>query len=46
MKEKDFASAVANAGGRAFIVGGFVRDEIMGVSSHDKDLMVTGLSND
>ena len=45
MKEKDFASAVANAGGRAFVVGGFVRDSIMGVPSHDKDLMVTGLSH-
>ena len=45
MKEKDFASAVANAGGKAFVVGGFVRDSIMGVPSHDKDLMVTGLSH-
>lgn len=46
MKEKDFASAVANAGGRAFVVGGFVRDEIMGSVPHDKDLMVTGLSHE
>lgn len=46
MKEKDFALEVANAGGRAFVVGGWVRDEIMGVPSHDKDLMVTGLSHE
>lgn len=45
MKEIEFATAVADAGGRAFVVGGFVRDELMGVPSHDKDLMVTGLSH-
>lgn len=46
MKEIEFATTVANAGGRAFVVGGWVRDEIMGVPSHDKDLMVTGLSQE
>ena len=46
MKEIEFATAVADAGGRAFVVGGFVRDEIMGIVPHDKDLMVTGLSSD
>lgn len=46
MKEIEFATTVANAGGRAFVVGGWVRDEIMGVHSHDKDLMETGLSQE
>ena len=46
MKEIEFATTVANAGGRAFVVGGWVRDEIIGVPSHDKDLMVTGLSQE
>lgn len=46
MQEIEFATAVADAGGRAFVVGGFVRDELMGLVPHDKDLMVTGLSHE
>lgn len=46
MQEIEFATAVADAGGRAFVVGGFVRDELMGIVPHDKDLMVTGLSHE
>ena len=46
MQEIEFATAVADAGGRAFVVSGFVRDELMGIVPHDKDLMVTGLSHE
>ena len=44
MQEIEFSAAVANAGGRSFVVGGYIRDEIMGVAPHDKDLMVVGLN--
>ena len=37
------ARAVADAGGRALIVGGWVRDRIMGRTSKDVDLEVYGL---
>src|SRR4029079_7777318 len=38
------ARAVAEAGGRALIVGGWVRDRLMGIPSKDVDLAVFGLS--
>ncbi len=37
------ASAVGRAGGRALIVGGWVRDRLMGRDSKDVDLEVYGL---
>jgi len=37
------AHAVAKAGGRALIVGGFVRDRLLGLESKDHDLEVYGL---
>ena len=33
MTEQEFGQAVARAGGRAYIVGGWVRDYLMGESS-------------
>ncbi len=39
----DVCRAVANAGGRAWIVGGVVRDGLMGVESKDHDIEVHGL---
>lgn len=38
------ARAVERAGGRLIVVGGFVRDALRGVESHDLDLEVFGLS--
>jgi tRNA nucleotidyltransferase (CCA-adding enzyme) len=42
----DFSKVIYSAGGRAFIVGGAVRDKLMGLKPKDLDLMVTGLSVD
>ncbi|KAA3612712.1 MAG: HD domain-containing protein [Planctomycetota bacterium] len=39
-----FAQAVADAGGRAFLVGGAVRDACLGLSSVEADLEVYGLA--
>ena len=44
MTEAEFAQKVRELGGRAFIVGGWVRDRLRGVKPHDKDYMVSGLS--
>jgi tRNA nucleotidyltransferase/poly(A) polymerase len=44
MTETDFARKIADAGGRAYIVGGWVRDCMRGVTPHDKDYVVTGLT--
>ena len=44
MTEQEFGQAVARAGGRAYIVGGWVRDYLMGRNPHDKDYVITGLN--
>lgn len=44
MKEMEFVKKVRQLGGRVFIVGGWVRDKIRGVEPHDKDYMVSGLT--
>ena len=46
MKEYKFAQKINDAGGRAYIVGGSVRDELRGVPAADKDYVVTGVSED
>lgn len=46
MTIEDFAKTIQSMGGTAYIVGGFVRDEIMNISSHDCDLMITGIKED
>lgn len=45
MTEKEFGEAADIAGGRAYIVGGWVRDYLMGASPHDKDYVVTGFDS-
>ena len=40
----EVANAVARAGGRAVLVGGFVRDRLLGVDSKDYDVEVYGLA--
>lgn len=42
MDEKKFFEKIKKIGGRAYIVGGWVRDLVMGLDSHDKDYMVAG----
>ena len=42
MTEQEFGEKVAKAGGRAYIVGGWVRDCLIGGHPHDKDYVVTG----
>ncbi len=40
---KGFAKTISALGGRAFIVGGAVRDEFMGRPAHDHDIVVVGV---
>jgi len=42
----EFAEAVLKRGGRAYAVGGWVRDRIMGIESKDLDIEVYGLSQE
>jgi tRNA nucleotidyltransferase (CCA-adding enzyme) len=46
MREIDFIQRVSEAGGSVYIVGGWVRDCLRGVIPHDKDYVVTGLTED
>lgn len=46
MQELEFAEKIAAAGGRAYVVGGAVRDELRGAAPKDKDYMVTGMSEE
>ena len=41
---REIAERVADAGGRAYCVGGFVRDKIMGRDSKDVDIEIHGIS--
>jgi tRNA nucleotidyltransferase (CCA-adding enzyme) len=43
---RDVARAVAAAGGRAVLVGGYVRDGLLGIASKDYDVEIYGLSPD
>lgn len=44
MTRREFAEAIQAMGGRAYIVGGWVRDELRGVGANDMDYVVTGVS--
>lgn len=46
MTEEAFVEAVRRAGGRVFLVGGWVRDRFRGVPAHDKDYVVCGLNEE
>ena len=43
MTELDFAKKVHELGGKAYLVGGAVRDKFRGVKAHDKDYCVAGV---
>lgn len=43
MTELDFAKKVHGLGGKAYLVGGAVRDKFRGVKAHDKDYCVAGV---
>jgi tRNA nucleotidyltransferase (CCA-adding enzyme) len=43
-RARDIATAVRNAGGRALVVGGVVRDRLLGLDSKDVDLEVFGIA--
>lgn len=44
MEEVEFVARIRSAGGRVFIVGGWVRDLLRGTKAHDKDYMVLGVT--
>ncbi|MBR2214693.1 MAG: HD domain-containing protein [Selenomonadaceae bacterium] len=44
LTESEFAAAIRMLGGRAFIVGGYVRDFWRGASPHDRDYVLTGVT--
>ena len=44
MKIIQIAEIISKSGGRLYLVGGYVRDILLGLSSHDRDYCVTGLS--
>ena len=44
MTEREFGEAVAKMGGRAYVVGGWVRDKVRGQAPQDKDYVVTGVT--
>ncbi len=46
MEELKFVQRIRNAGGRAAIVGGWVRDTIRGAQPKDKDYVVSGMDAD
>lgn len=46
MTEREFAERIHHIGGTAYIVGGWVRDTLMGRSPKDKDYVVCGVNQD
>lgn len=44
MNEQTFSKLIAYAGGRAYIVGGWNRDQLLGKQPKDKDYCVTGFN--
>lgn len=46
MRESDFTQKIHDAGGKAYIAGGWPRDRLRGVSARDKDYVISGLTED
>ena len=43
MRETEFLRKVREIGGKAYVVGGWVRDRLMGACPHDRDYVICGL---
>ena len=43
---KEIARIIDLKGGKLFLVGGAVRDKLLGIENHDEDYCVTGISSD
>ena len=41
---KEIAKTINLNGGNLYLVGGAVRDELLGIKNHDEDYSVTGIS--
>lgn len=46
MKESEFIERIHSLGGRVYLVGGSVRDQLRGVEAHDRDYCLTGVDED
>lgn len=46
MEEREFFKKIREAGGRAYLVGGAVRDMLMGRAAHDRDYLVCGVARE
>ena len=46
MDEREFFKKIREAGGRAYLVGGAVRDMLMGHLAHDRDYLVCGVTRE
>ena len=44
MNEKDFVNKIQSIGGKAYLVGGAVRDKVRNVTAHDNDYCVAGIT--
>ena len=44
MKESTFIDKIKNIGGKVYLVGGAVRDKFRGVTAHDKDYCIVGVT--
>jgi tRNA nucleotidyltransferase (CCA-adding enzyme) len=44
MNETEFVQKISEIGGNAYVVGGWVRDRVLGGVPHDRDYVVTGLT--
>lgn len=43
---REIANKISKKGGNLYLVGGAVRDELLGIKNHDEDYCVTGISFD
>ena len=42
----ELARKISENGGRLYFVGGYVRDKLMGIESHDIDFCITGMNEE